>query len=193
MQRHAGQISEREPSIPGPDPAGDTRDARVSELPLIEQVEHLFSRTFRPRGGRSWPDLQPAHQDLTMAQFRALMVLAKEQPLTIGTLGDRLKVGLPAASRMVDRLVQDGLAERADDPADRRRALVRLAARGQESVSQMHQGREHMRERMGRRLRQMETADLEHLRMGLSALIWIIESEEQAAAEATDSRSIKPD
>ena len=128
-----------------------------------------------------------------MAQFRALMVLAKEQPLTIGALGDRLKVGLPAASRMVDRLVQDGLAERADDPTDRRRALVRLAARGQESVSQMHQGREHMRERMSRRLRQLETAELEHLRAGLSALIRIIECEEQAVAEATETGSVKPE
>ncbi len=128
-----------------------------------------------------------------MAQFRALMVLAKEQPLTIGALGDRLKVGLPAASRMVDRLVQDGLAERADDPTDRRRALVRLAALGQESVSQMHQGREHMRERLSRRLRQLDPTELEHLYLGLTGLIRVIEREEQAVAETSEPGTIKPE
>lgn len=49
---------------------------------------------------------------------------------TASEIGRRLGVSKQAAGKTVDRLVALGYAERADDPADARRKLIRLTARG---------------------------------------------------------------
>jgi DNA-binding MarR family transcriptional regulator len=49
---------------------------------------------------------------------------------TATELGRRLGVSKQAAGKTVDRLIALGYAERADDPRDARRKIVRLTARG---------------------------------------------------------------
>lgn len=151
---------------------------------LVSGIGALFQRIFRPPGG--FPlKLLPAHQDLTMAQFRALIVLEREAPLAVGELGDRLGVGLPAASRLVERLVNDGLVERWDDPSDRRRALVHPAPRGLEAMAQMNQGREMMVQRMHSIVARLDRDELVHLHAGLTALA-------AAAAAARLEETVRP-
>lgn len=53
---------------------------------------------------------------------------------TASELGRRLGVSKQAAGKTVDRLAQLGYAERADDPADARRKIVRLTPRGLDSL-----------------------------------------------------------
>jgi DNA-binding MarR family transcriptional regulator len=146
---------------------------------LAGEIERLFQAVFAMKG--SPPEILPAHQDLTMGQFRALLVLARAEPLGVGALGERLGVGLPAASRMIDRLVQDGLAERWDDPNDRRRTLVRLTAHGRDSMEQLHQGREHMRNRLLDLMSQLAADDLAALRAGMRALVDVAERQSEPA------------
>src|SRR5262245_53186007 len=133
---------------------------------VVEEVAGLFKAVLGPRerGLRGGPRLPVALQELTMAQFRGLMVLAHEQPLAIGALGDRLGMGLPGASRLVERLVAERLVERYEDPADRRRALVRLAPRGQAGLEEMQQGRRSGGRRLRRALTRLSDAELGRLR-----------------------------
>ncbi|MEV0721792.1 MarR family winged helix-turn-helix transcriptional regulator [Micromonospora purpureochromogenes] len=53
---------------------------------------------------------------------------------TAGELGQRLGVSKQAAGKTVDRLVALGYLERADDPADARRKLVRMTERGVDAL-----------------------------------------------------------
>jgi DNA-binding MarR family transcriptional regulator len=153
---------------------------------VVEEVAGLFKSvlgTGRRRflGG---PRLPAALQDMTMAQFRGLFVLWHDQPLAIGALGDRLGIGLPGASRLVDRLVAERLVERYEDPADRRRALVRLAPRGLAALEEMQQGRRQMGGQLRRAIARLPDRQLAQLREAMAALA---EASGQEAEEAPES------
>ena len=104
--------------------------------------------------------------DLTMAQLKGLFALA-DSPMTIGQLADVLGSGKPAASILVERLVQLGLVERAEDALDRRRTIARVTARGEELVARLRQGG---RERLRTWLSRLGDDDLTALVQGMQAL-----------------------
>jgi DNA-binding MarR family transcriptional regulator len=106
--------------------------------------------------------------DLSMAQFRTLMALSQGEPATISQLSQRMNVGLPAASHLVDRLVQLGLVDRHEDPADRRRALVRLDANGRDLVQRLTLGPLTL---MRQTLALMADDDLAALLDGMKAMV----------------------
>ena len=121
------------------------------------------------------------HLDLTMAQLKALFVLA-DDALTVGQLADTLGIGKPAASILVERLVQLGLVARTEDAQDRRRALVSLTAEGSELATRLRQGG---RDRLRAWLDQLDADDLDALVRGMQALSRIATaSSAQVAATA---------
>ena len=58
--------------------------------------------------------------DLTMAQLKAVMLLCRTGRAKGRELADGLGIAPSAATPLVDRLVEQKLARREDDPADRR-------------------------------------------------------------------------
>lgn len=64
---------------------------------------------------------------LTPRHGAVLPQLLAGQPLTVSEIARRLQVSLPTASDLVGGLSRAGIVERAEDPANRRRALVSLA------------------------------------------------------------------
>jgi DNA-binding MarR family transcriptional regulator len=62
--------------------------------------------------------------DVTMAQAKILRLLETEGELHMSELVRRLGISLSTLSGHVDRLVQQGLVIRRDDPADRRQVLI---------------------------------------------------------------------
>ena len=77
--------------------------------------------------------------DLTMAQFRALVVVNHRRGITVGELGCQLSIGQSAASLLADHLVRRGLVERTEDPADRRRALLGCSPAGEALLAELRQ------------------------------------------------------
>ncbi len=74
-------------------------------------------------------------QGLTMPQVHALMYIyhAGECPVSeIGTLAD---ASIAAASQMAERLVQQGLVERKEDPSNRRIKKLRLTEKGRKLIT----------------------------------------------------------
>ena len=119
--------------------------------------------------------------DLTMAQLKGLVLLAQDGPLTIGGMAGALGIGRPAASILVDRLVELGLVERTEDPIDRRRTFARLTPRAEELVARLRQGgRERMREWLNR----LSDDDLAALARGLHALAAVAVNHAQSQAPA---------
>lgn len=128
-----------------------------------------------------------ATTSLTMAQLRALMTLDDSGHLTVGQLAERLGIGMPAASSIVDRLVEEGLADRHHDPGDRRRIVVNPTDQGSGCIDRMRQGPREVTEALARRLSADERG---HVLVALRALVRAAEemqaeSEDRAAAPRT--------
>jgi DNA-binding MarR family transcriptional regulator len=127
--------------------------------------------------------------DLTMAQLKALVVLADEGPASIGQVAAQLQVSLPTASHLVDRLEKAELARREEDPADRRRTLARLTPSGEEMVSRLRQGsRDQLRAWLGA----LADDDLAALARGLRALAQVAQGAGAAPAGAALSSASEP-
>lgn len=78
---------------------------------LVADVARLMRRAFQQRlEGR----------DLTYAQARALVWLARQQGLRQVDLAEQLEVQPITLARLIDQLTEAGLVERRADPADRR-------------------------------------------------------------------------
>jgi len=67
---------------------------------------------------------------VTMPQAKVLYLLRAEGELHMAALVARLGVSLSTVSGLVDRLVDQGLAGRHEDPRDRRQVVVRLTPEG---------------------------------------------------------------
>ena len=68
---------------------------------------------------------------LSMSQIAALFQISNRGQLTISEFGDDLGVTSAAASQMLDRLVQQGLVLRSENPEDRREKQLVLSDLGQ--------------------------------------------------------------
>jgi DNA-binding MarR family transcriptional regulator len=135
---------------------------------LVERGLDLYRETARSlheRGVPAW------HQvELSVAQLRALFALVDDGPTPIGGVAARLSIGLPAASALVERLVEQGLARRREDRLDRRRTLAEPTEDGDALAQRLRQG---SREVLRARLQRMEREDLTALVRGLEALVAI--------------------
>lgn len=78
----------------------------------------------------------PGAEDITVAQYRALWVLASRGPLRVVDLAAALDVAPSTAVRMCDRLLRKGLVRRRQAAGDRRAVLVSVTANGRQVVEQ---------------------------------------------------------
>lgn len=72
----------------------------------------------------------PEAGDLTLTQWRTLIMVVGHEGMHIGDVATRLGVSMPSASRFVRRLEQRDLAGTNRDPNDRRAVVVRATPRG---------------------------------------------------------------
>ncbi len=85
---------------------------------------------------RSMHDLFQFSKDsgLSIAQMNTLFHLHHGSKCGVSDIGELLGVTNAAASQMIERLVQNGLIERSEDPIDRRVKQLRLTEKGQSIV-----------------------------------------------------------
>ena len=74
--------------------------------------------------------LSAVNEDVTLPQFRSLVVLATAGPQTVSALADRLAVHASTMTRMCNRLVTRGLVVRAPSAVDRREVVIALTDDG---------------------------------------------------------------
>jgi MarR family transcriptional regulator, organic hydroperoxide resistance regulator len=132
---------------------------------LVERGLDLYrtaAHALHELGAPAW------HQvEISVAQLKALFVLVDGGPTPIGGVAARLSIGLPAASSLVDRLVDHGLAQRQEDRLDRRRTLAEPTEAGEALAQRLRQG---SREALRSWLERMDRDDLEALVRGLAAM-----------------------
>jgi DNA-binding MarR family transcriptional regulator len=78
--------------------------------------------------------LADAGEDVTLTQYRSLVVLASRGPQTVAELADLVAVTPPTASRLCDRLVKKGLIRRRSGRHDRRQVLIALTETGRDLI-----------------------------------------------------------
>ncbi|MBU2663289.1 MarR family winged helix-turn-helix transcriptional regulator [Actinoplanes bogorensis] len=109
--------------MPNPDPPG-------FELPLLlfAGFRTLIDSLHAELATRGHPDVRPVHGF-------ALQAIGPDGA-SASEIGRRLGVSKQAAGKTVDRLATLGYVERADDPADARRKLIRLTPLGLDMLIQ---------------------------------------------------------
>ncbi|MCU7730874.1 MarR family transcriptional regulator [Actinoplanes sp. KI2] len=92
-----------------------------------------LSRVFVAETARS---LSTLDEDVTLPQFRTLVVLVSRGPQRVVDLAQELAVTSSTAVRMCNRLVRKGLVVRAERPDDRRVAWITLTTAGRQLVGE---------------------------------------------------------
>ena len=134
--------------------------ADLTQQVLDAQIE-IF-RNIQAEAAPVWCDLE-----LTMAQLKAFVVIGHDGPLAVSAVAEAMGTGRPAASAVVDRLVNVGLVVRAEDATDRRRTNVQLTDAGSELAMKLQRGHDDV---LGGWLELLEEEDLAALARGLTAL-----------------------
>lgn len=94
---------------------------------LLARASHLVSHEFHAR-------LSDA--GLSVPVWRVLAVLYDRDNLVIGVLARMVLLKQPTLSKVLDRMIADGLVTRSPATDDRRRVHVEITARGRELVHQ---------------------------------------------------------
>ena len=140
---------------------------------LRERVFVLFGRSmlrFDPGRVEAWMEL-----GLTLTQLRVLFVLRAEDGASASVLAERLNVTPSTLTRIVDRLVGQGLVRRETDDCDRRLVRHHLSDTGAGTVEELERGgRARMNEIMGR----LSVAQLERLVLALGDFVAALEAQE---------------
>ena len=118
----------RSPSVSPEDPPAS------ADEPLGSVVDGVIgaSRALVAIAARS---LAASEQEVTLPQYRALVVLASRGPQRLIDLAGFLDVNASTATRMCDRLVRKGLVRRQRLASDRRTVRVSISDTGRDLVS----------------------------------------------------------
>jgi len=101
----------------------------IGEQPAAERFAELFRAVYLTFHRRDQP-----RSELHGASRAVLEHLALAGPLTIGEASAHLRRAQSVISEIVTHLERDGLLERQNDPADRRRTLIWLTPDGHEAL-----------------------------------------------------------
>lgn len=143
----------------------------------LERVVAIFDVLMHRLMATHAPELNMI--ELSMSQTKAMYLVIASGPMRMSELAARLHVTNSTATGQADRLVELGLLERHEDPADRRQVVVSATPDAEQIL-------ERFRELNSRRMREMLTRvdadDLPTVERALSILDAAVAAE---ASEAT--------
>jgi DNA-binding MarR family transcriptional regulator len=119
---------------------------------------------------------------LSMSHFGAIFHIHRMGSCGVTEMGEHLGVTSAAASQMLDRLVEQGLVMRTEDPADRRVKRIELTEKGQQVFDEGIQARQSWMDDLSRVLTENEKQTI------ASALKILITRVSQLTCNATPSR-----
>jgi DNA-binding MarR family transcriptional regulator len=111
-------------------------DDRVQRIQRILDCSEVVIQKTNPVRDRAWLSV-----DLTMPQLKSLIFVTKRNGATSGQIANSLGVGLSTITGVVDRLAEQGMVSRHEDPRDRRVTRVVPTQRGRELVEGLLQFR----------------------------------------------------
>ena len=133
--------------------------AASSDLALVARLRVAvarLNRQLREQGGGLSPTLQSA-----------LVTIEQRGPMTLGELATVERVAPPTVTKIVTRLVEEGLVERTTDPDDRRAANVALSELG---ATRLAESRNRRNAYLARRLQEADAPTADELRVAAEVL-----------------------
>jgi DNA-binding MarR family transcriptional regulator len=140
----------------------------MDKAELIEEIIQLQQRTAHVEHARgqyapeAWMDLS-----LTIGQLKSLFFIDFEGSTNFKKLATALGVTPPNVTGIVDRLVEQGMVSREENPEDRRMLLLKTTDKGKALLAKL---RESRISRMSGILAQLSLEELSALAQGLTAL-----------------------
>jgi DNA-binding MarR family transcriptional regulator len=111
-------------------------DDRLDRIHRILTCSEALIHGFNPGRDRAWLTV-----DLTMPQLKALIYVTKQEGATSGQIASSLGVGLSTITGIVDRLAEQHMVTRREDPRDRRITRVLATEQGRALVEELLQYR----------------------------------------------------
>lgn len=150
---------------------------QADQQPGVDSATELLVSASRALVAIAARSLGRVEDQVTLPQYRALVVLSTRGALRPVDLAEALDVMPSTATRMCDRLVRKGLMERSHRDSDRREVNLRLSAAGRTLVNEVTARR---RRDLRRVLSRISTADQARLIESLRVFT-------DAAGEPTDT------
>jgi DNA-binding MarR family transcriptional regulator len=140
-----------------------------------------------PAHARVWVDV-----DLTMSQLKMMFVLhsamglAGENGLRVSEVARSLGVTLPTVTAVMDKLVERGLVQRAEDRLDRRQHVCRLTQNGRDLVHRLMASRRAFTNTL------LEQLDADELRAFLGGMQVLLAAAERLRTQASAPAASAP-
>ncbi|WP_432135356.1 MULTISPECIES: MarR family winged helix-turn-helix transcriptional regulator [unclassified Streptomyces] len=112
-------------------PERETPAGAMDDVDAVTRAVLTASRLLVAVSARS---LAAVEDRVTLPQFRMLVVLSTRGATKLVALAELLQVAPSTAMRMVDRLIAAGLADRHQNPDNRRETLLQLTDEGRRTV-----------------------------------------------------------
>ncbi len=144
-------------------------DAESDKIKLIEEIYQLERRISHTVHYKltSWMAL-----NLTIGQLKSLFYIDFQGSSNVRDLAAALGVTSPNVTGIIDRLVEQGLVSREENPENRRMLLLRTTDKGRALLAQL---RESSTSRMSGILAQLTLEELAALALGLGAIARVAE------------------
>lgn len=126
---------------------------------LLPHLGYIAARSAREAGSFS------------IDRLKLLDVLGRLAPVRPGELAGRCYLTPPGVTHATDALVEDGLARREPDPADRRGVLLHVTPKGRRELERVEEAAIAHLERV---LAELDPATRAHLRAALPKLIAVL-------------------
>lgn len=153
----------------------DASDVLEGQAEVVDAVL-AANRVFVAVASNALAALTP---EVTLPQFRALVLLEGRGVMTVAELAAELGVAPSTASRMCDRLVAKKLVRRTLDRSNRRRVRLTLQEAGRELIAASTRRR---RQQIGKLLRTIPPGEQERLAAALRVLVAAAERSGHSAA-----------
>jgi DNA-binding MarR family transcriptional regulator len=169
MSYHSG-MSSTAPSPGTPDPSATRARRTISARDPRIATWRLFLKTHARLERLLDEDLRSAH-DLTLAEYDAMLQLAESPThrLRMREIAERVILSRSGVTRLIDRLVRDGLVERSHCSTDARGAEAVLTATGLDRLREA--APTHLRGISDHFLDTMTGAELEAVDRAMNAIL----------------------
>ncbi len=133
----------------------------------IIEKQRIINRFMLQDDPDVWMDL-----NLTVAQVKSLFFIANHNAVNFRSLAKALKVTPSNVTGIIDRLSEQDLTIRVENPLDRRMLMLQLTPKGNKLISNL---REHRINRVSSVLSQMQDHELEVILAGFALLSGAVE------------------
>ncbi|MBI4285553.1 MAG: MarR family transcriptional regulator [Chloroflexi bacterium] len=138
----------------------------MDKAELIREIlgfQHRLSRALKQHIPDVWMDL-----NLTIPQLKSLLFIAGQGVTNFSKLAAALRVTPSNVTGIVDRLVEQGLVTRQENPEDRRMQVLRVTEKGEAMVTNLRErAMGHLAEVLGR----LTVEELASVSAGLKLLV----------------------